>query len=158
MKAPVVSSLAALAAGVLWLSCSSSTSPKPSVAGTWHVTVGAMSKGVLSPTSFDVTVTASADTFIVSMPTVTWQLAPLPPETFGSKAGTVSSSNPAVWGVWKGVTAGATPCGSFTVMGTLNADKTALSSVTVTAGDSTAVISGNTYCVPQASGTGTAAK
>ena len=138
----------------LWMSCSSSTAAKPTVAGTWHIRVASMARGTVTPDSFDVTVTPSADTFIVSMPTVTWQVAPMPPVTFGSKAGVLFSSDTTQWGVWKGVTSGATVCGAFTVGGTLDASKNALSGVTVTAGDSM----GFSACVPQTTGTGTATK
>jgi hypothetical protein len=52
--------------------CSSSTAPKPSLAGTWHVTLGALNSGTLSPASFDVTVKQSGSNYTVTMPTLTW--------------------------------------------------------------------------------------
>jgi len=61
-------SLAVLIAGC----SSSSTAPKPSLAGTWHVSVGTLNSGTLSPSSFDVTVTQTGGNYTVSMPTLTW--------------------------------------------------------------------------------------
>lgn len=54
------------------MGCSSSTAPKPSIAGTWHVSLGTLNAGTISPTSFDVTVNQSGSTYTVTMPTLTW--------------------------------------------------------------------------------------
>src|ERR1041385_4796143 len=58
-------------AGVL-LGCSSSPAPKPSMAGTWHVSLSGLNSGTLSPSSFDVTVSHSGSNYAVTMPTLTW--------------------------------------------------------------------------------------
>ena len=56
----------------LLLACSSSTAPKPTVAGTWHVALGALTSGSLSPASFDVVVPSSGS--VVTMPGLTWSV------------------------------------------------------------------------------------
>lgn len=72
------------AAGSLWLACSSSSSgPAPTMAGTWHVTFGAMYYGGMNPSSFDAGVTASGDSFHVTLPSLAWNIGPV---TFDSAA------------------------------------------------------------------------
>ena len=61
----------ALLAGLL-VGCSSSTAPAPTLAGTWHVSVGPLTSGTITPTSFDITVTKSGASYAVSMPALTW--------------------------------------------------------------------------------------
>jgi hypothetical protein len=53
--------------------CSSSTAPKPSLAGRWHVTLGIMNSGdTVFPRSFDVKVQQSGSGDLVTMPTLLW--------------------------------------------------------------------------------------
>ena len=59
--------LAGLVAG-----CSSATAPKPSLVGTWHVALGMLNSGTISPARFDVKVTQSGNTFLVTMPKLAW--------------------------------------------------------------------------------------
>lgn len=68
-----------LGAAALIAACSSSTSPKPSLAGTWHIAVqGSLTSGALSPETLSVTVTqVKADSYTVSMPGVAWSVGPL---------------------------------------------------------------------------------
>jgi len=61
-------------AGALWLACSSSTGPAPTLAGTWHVSVGTLNSGTISPSTFDVVLTASGDTFLATIPHLTWSV------------------------------------------------------------------------------------
>ena len=142
-----------LCAGAAWMSCSSSTAPKkPTVAGVWHVSAGALTRGTLTPSSFDVTVTASADTFLVSIPTLTWSVGPL---TLDGTAGLVySGSDSTHWGVYKG--SSSQQCGFAAVLGVLNAARDSMSSVAVEVGDSLDIPTQN--CFPQATGAGTANK
>ena len=142
-----------LCAGAAWMSCSSSsTAPKKaSFAGVWHVSTGALTRGTLSPTSFDVTVTASADTFIVSMPTLTWSVGPV---VFDGQMWFNASTDSAHFGILKGSVAQS--CGFVYVNGTVNAARDSLSGVAVEVGDSLDIPS-NT-CEPQATGAGTANK
>src|SRR6266704_7074148 len=66
------------AAGGLWLGCSDSNGPAPTFAGTWHVTVGPIGYGSLSPNSFDVVVTAAGNnSFHVAIPAITWSVGPV---------------------------------------------------------------------------------
>lgn len=63
----------------LLLGCSSSTSPKPTLAGTWHVAVqGSLTSGAMNPDTFSVTVKqVNTDSFTVTMPTLSWSVGPL---------------------------------------------------------------------------------
>ncbi len=72
MKGRIVSSLAVVAAGALWISCSSSTGPAASAAGVWHVTVGALNSGSVSPSTFDITVTQVGNSYGLVMPALTY--------------------------------------------------------------------------------------
>jgi hypothetical protein len=58
-----------------WVACSESTSPTPSVSGTWQVTVQSLDSGALAPSTFSVVITPSKDTYVVTMPTLTWNRA-----------------------------------------------------------------------------------
>lgn len=74
-RSMVLSSAAILIAAV---ACSSkSTAPKPTVAGTWHVSFGALQGGTLTPTSFDAVVSAQGNSYVVSMPAITWSVGPV---------------------------------------------------------------------------------
>src|SRR5258708_2051965 len=72
------------AAGGLWFGCSNSTGPAPTLAGTWHVSVGTLTAGTISPSSFDVVVTASGDSFLATIPTLTWSVGPVAYDTLAS--------------------------------------------------------------------------
>ena len=58
------------------VACSESTSPTPSVAGTWQVTVQSLDRGTLTPSTFSLVITPVKDTYVVAMPILTWSLAP----------------------------------------------------------------------------------
>ena len=62
------------AAGAVWLACSDSNGPAPNLAGTWHVSVGTLDNGTISPATFDVVLTASGDTFLATIPHLTWSI------------------------------------------------------------------------------------
>ena len=141
-----------LAAGAAWMSCSSSsTAPKKAgFAGVWHVTTGALTRGTISPTSFDVTVTAAADTFVVSMPTVTWSVGPV---NLNGQMWFNASTDSLHFGILK---SSLDQCGFLYVNGTVNAARDALSGVMVEVGDSLDIQSQT--CQVQATGSGTANK
>ncbi len=141
-----------LCAGAAWMSCSSSsTAPKKaSFAGVWHVTVGSLTRGSISPSTFDVTVTASADTFVVSVPTLTWSLGPV---TLDGSSWFQVSTDSTHFGFLKGSVAQS--CGYAFVYGTINSARDSLSSIVVQVGDSTDT---QQNCWPQSYGSGTANK
>jgi hypothetical protein len=66
-----------IGAAAVAAACSSSTGPKPTMAGTWHVTMGSMDNGSITPTSFDMLIAASKDTFVAALPTLTWSIGSL---------------------------------------------------------------------------------
>ncbi len=141
-----------LAAGAVWMSCSSSsTAPqKASFAGVWHVSTGTLTRGSLTPTSFDFTVTASADTFIVSLPSLNWSVGPV---VLDGKTWFQVSTDSTHFGFLKGSVAAG--CGYAFVYGAVNAARDSLSSVVVEVGDST---DAQQNCWPQSTGTGTVNK
>ncbi len=60
---------AGLVAAALASACSkSSTQPPPSVAGTWHVTVGTLTQGAVNPPTFDITLSQQGTTYTGTMP------------------------------------------------------------------------------------------
>ena len=70
-------SLAAVSAA-----CSGPTSPAPTIAGTWHVTVQSVDSGTLTPTTFTVLITpATESTFTVTMPPIVWSEGPVSYDT-----------------------------------------------------------------------------
>jgi hypothetical protein len=82
-KARVAFTLAAV--GGLWLGCSKDNAA-PNLEGTWLVSTGALDSGAISPSSFTLRVWASADTYIVSMPMITWSGGPT---TYNARPGVV---------------------------------------------------------------------
>jgi len=80
-----------LAAAGLWIACSDSNGPAPTIAGTWHVTVGALDSGTISPSSFDAVVTASGDSFLAKVPHLTWSVGSLEFDTLAGVAVTEDS-------------------------------------------------------------------
>jgi len=66
-----------LAAAGLWIACSDSNGPAPTIVGTWHVTVGTLSSGTISPSTFDAVITASGDSFLATLPRLTWSTGPV---------------------------------------------------------------------------------
>ena len=62
------------AAGAVWLACSDSNGPAPNLAGTWHVSIGTLNSGTISPSTFDIVLTASGDTFLATIPHLTWSI------------------------------------------------------------------------------------
>jgi len=56
----------------LVVGCSSPTAPTHSLAGTWHVAVGMLNSGTISPASFDVKVRQAGGGYLVTMPKLAW--------------------------------------------------------------------------------------
>ncbi len=75
MDRRVLKALVVVGGAAWWMSCSSSTSPAPSVAGTWHVTVGSLSSGSMSPSTFDITVTQVGSSYGLAMPALSYGTA-----------------------------------------------------------------------------------
>lgn len=85
-KASVVFTL--VTASGLWLGCSKDNSA-PTLEGTWQVNIGTFAGGTVTPSSFAMTVWASADSYIVSMPILTWSVGPT---TYNGRAGVIKFS------------------------------------------------------------------
>ncbi len=67
-----VLSTALLALGVASACSKSSTSPPPSVVGTWHVSVGTMTLGGFNPPNFDISIEQNGTAFGGTMPGEGW--------------------------------------------------------------------------------------
>src|SRR6266540_3800164 len=80
-----------LAAAGLWIACSDSNGPAPTITGTWHVTVGTLTSGTISPSTFDAVITASGDSFLATVPHLTWSTDSGVFDTFASVAVTEDS-------------------------------------------------------------------
>ena len=62
----------------LYAACSGSTNPVPTIAGTWHVVVLSVDSGTLTPSRFNLVITAASDsTFTVAMPAIVWSRGPV---------------------------------------------------------------------------------
>lgn len=142
------------AAGGLCVACSNSNGPAPSVAGTWHVTTGALGSGTLSPVSFDAVVTAAgADSFVVSMPALTWSVGPV---VFDSAPKRVTFSDPTYFGFGEEPSTRTQRCQSISVSGQMSAGRDTLLSAIVTITSADTVPGG--YCVATTTGSATATR
>ncbi len=133
--------------------CSSSTSPGvPTVASTWHMTVGALGLGTLTPSSFDVVITQNGAGYNVSVPTLVWSVGP---DTINGSASVYAFPDTTIFGFIKRA---ATGCALAEFAGHLNASKTALTGAEVDVGDSVATVGGSPTCFTQTTGSLTATK
>lgn len=142
--------LAVSAAG--WVACSNSTGPKPTMAGTWHVVTGTLNAGNLNPTTFTFEISASKDTFVATLPSLTWSIGP---ETFDSAVsmGVVEDS---IVAIQEQISGSPHVCDYIAIVGTLNAARDSLHSAVIVVGDTDATM---TYiCKPKATGSITAYK
>src|SRR5258708_17261238 len=118
-----------IAAAGLWTGCSSSDGPAPTVAGTWHVSGGTLSAGrSFTPVSFDVTVTASGDTFLASMPTVRLYNGPTLVATYDSGAQAIRYSDTTQFGFGEYSVAPMVTCEFMEFLGTKNSKRDTLTS------------------------------
>ncbi len=132
-------------AAALALACSSSTAPKPTVAGVWHVTTGAFGAGTLSPATFDVTVTqVSANSLSVSMPTITWSTFP---KVFSGVKNVITFSDSTLFGVSERAQTQANFCDNIGFWGTMNAARDTLLGAKVSVYDTT-TMNGTVICIP----------
>ena len=80
MKRVVLLGLPLLAPALV--GCSDSTTPSPTIAGTWKVTIQSVRTGTLTPSQFDVVITpATESTFTVVMPPIVWSVGPVTYDT-----------------------------------------------------------------------------
>ena len=146
---------AAVGAAALALACSSSTAPKPSVTGVWHVTTGAFGAGTISPATFSVTVTrVTANSLAVVMPALTWSAGP---KIFNGPQNAPQFSDSTMFGFAERAASPATFCDYLTFYGTTNPAKDTLISAHVAVYD-TATISGVLGCVATTTGNVTITK
>jgi len=140
-----------IAAAGLWTGCSSSDGPAPTLAGTWHVSGGTLTRGgSFQPNSFDVTVTASGDTFLASMPTVYFYNGPTLVATYDSGAQVITFSDTAKFGFGENATGASVRCGFIDFFGTKNSQRDTLTSGSASVFFSDTVPGG--YCSPTATG------
>jgi hypothetical protein len=143
-----------LAAVGLWLACSDSGGPAPTFAGTWHVTIGPVGTGNLSPTSLDVVVTAAGnDSFHVTIPAMTWSIGPV---VYDGAPTIPPFSDTTYWGFSVAPSNPTQRCDDVLFIGQKNAGKDTLTSAVVQVFHSDTVAGG--YCTAQAEGSITAHK
>ena len=82
MRKRLVAFTLALASG-LWLACSKDNAA-PNLEGAWLVNLGALDSGTVSPSTFEMRVWAVGDSYVVSMPILTWSGGPF---TYNSRPG-----------------------------------------------------------------------
>jgi hypothetical protein len=119
-----------IAGGVL-LGCSSSTAPKPSLAGTWHVAVqGSLTSGSLSPDTFSLTVVqVRTDSYTVTMPSLVWSTGPVTFDS-GATAGNYSSDT-SKFVIGEYPHSRTHLCEFVTIQGTMNPGRDTLTSATM---------------------------
>jgi hypothetical protein len=140
-----------IAAAGLWTGCSSSDGPAPTVAGTWHVSGGTLTGGrSFTPTSFDVTVTASGDTFLASMPTVHLYNGPTLVATYDSGAQAIKISDTTKFGFGAYATGSSLRCKFIEMFGTKDSKRDTLTSAVAEAFYADTVSGG--YCSPNFTG------
>ncbi len=141
--------------GAFLAACSSnsSTAPKPTLAGTWHVSGASLSNGTLSPSSFDITVKASGDTYLVTMPSVTWSVGSV---TYDSGAGWVNFSDTSFFGFGEYQHNAAHMCAFVLIWGKPNAAKDTLKTTSVAVTNSDTIAGG--FCSADATGSATVTK
>lgn len=140
-----------VAAAGLWIACSDSNGPAPTVAGTWHVVLGAITGGI-NPTTFDAVVTASGDTFLVTMPSITWGTGPVTFDTLASV--TVTEDSFVV--ISEQTSSSLHVCDFVEVAGIANKARDALHSAVLVIGDTD--MTGAYICKAKASGSATMQK
>ena len=153
-KAGVVFTL--VAAAGLWLGCSKDNSA-PTLEGTWQVNIGTFAGGTISPSSFQVKVWASADSYIVSMPMLTWSVGPT---TYNGRPGVVKFSADTLAGfyesAYQGLGGGASSallCHSVQIFGTVRGAHDTLFHARVQVSDTAEDIGGGTIaCAARDSG------
>ena len=135
-----------------WVACSNSTGPKPTIAGTWHVVTGAMSVGFLNPTTFDIVISASKDTFVAAVPTIAYSVGPM---MFDSAVNMFVYNDSQVV-----ITAqvGGSPhiCDWIAISGTFNPGRDTLKHGMISVGDTD--VSMTYVCIPKAQGSITSYK
>jgi len=151
MRHRLITLLTAISAAT-FAACSSSTGPKPTMAGTWHVVTGTLSTGNLNPTTFDVVIAASKDTFVATLPSLTWSVGPV---TFDS-AGSVNVVEDSFVSFSEQIGGSSHVCDYIVIAGILNANRDALHSAVIVVGDTDTTMA-NT-CKPKANGSVTANK
>lgn len=116
---------ASLGAAALIAACSSSTSPKPSFAGTWHVAVqGSLTSGTLAPDTFSVVVNqVKTDSYTVTMPSLTWSSL-----TFDSGASVIRFTDTTMFGFGAGTHSPTQHCQFIEFFGTKNKSADTLTS------------------------------
>lgn len=145
--------LAVAVAGGLWLGCSSSSSgPAPTMAGTWHVSLGTLNNGALTPASFDAVVRTAGDTFSVTIPTLTWNLGPV---NYDSAPGFEVVQDSFV-SFQEMIPGSAHVCDFVAITGRANAARDTIHSATVSLGDTDNT--GVYICKPKAQGSATVTK
>jgi hypothetical protein len=135
-----------------WVACSNSTGPAPTMAGTWHVVTGTMSAGSLNPTIFDVVITASKDTFVAAVPSITYSVGPV---TFDSAVSMFVYNDSQVV---ISAQVGGSPhvCDYIAISGTFNAARDTLKHGQISVGDTDATMA--YVCKPKSQGSVTATK
>lgn len=131
--------------------CSSSTSPKPSLAGTWHVSLQGLIATHVTPETLTVTVTqVNATSYHVTMAAIGWGDVP---ETFDSGAAVLTSQDTTVFGFAEYPTAQnrTAICNFVSFQGTKNSGLDTLTSASIALFNSDTVPGG--YCTPTLEGT-----
>ena len=140
------------AAGSLWLGCSSSDGPAPTMAGTWHVTFGTLNNGFIHPPTIDPVVQASGDSFLVTLPTITWSVGVV---AYDSAAEFVVTQDSFV--VFDEMIRGsAHVCDFVAISGIVNQSRDTVRNAIVIVGDTDNT--GTYICKPKSSGTATVTK
>lgn len=135
-----------------WVACSNSNGPAPTIAGTWHVAIGTMNTGTITPTNFDVTLTASKDTFLASVPDLTWTGGPTVYDTL-TGVSVVLDSQVSIIERTKSSTR---VCDYVVLGGRVNAARDTLHNAFISVEDTD--MTGTYLCVPKAEGNITAHK
>lgn len=140
-----------MALGGMVLGCSSSTSPKPSLAGTWHVALQGTLGIHVSPDTFSVTVTqVNATSYHVTMPAIAWGDVPV---VFDSGAAIAVFQDTTLFGFLELPTAQnrTAVCNFVTLQGTKNSGLDTLTSASMALFNSDTLAGG--YCSPALEGT-----
>lgn len=151
-KASVAFTLAA--AGGLWLGCSNSTGPGDTLAGRWHVAIGPIGSGNLSPSTLDFVVKTSGNSFTVTLPALTWSIGPV---VYDSTPTIATFSDTTYFGFRIAPSTPSEHCDQVLMYGQKNAGQDTLLSATVAVYHADTVAGG--MCgTPQAQGSITAHK
>ncbi len=159
---PGITRGAAVLCAAIALGCSTSESPAPTLAGTWQVAIRSFNKGAISPSTFNVSVWPSGDSFIVAMPALTWTGGPtgasvafnLPPNIVRFSTDTLTGFGESVFGIEF-----AGSCASVTISGHPNPSKDSLENAVVTIADTMVSIGGGGFaCQSRWTGSATVSK